>query len=123
MHGRVQVPQHKRLHCSDHRLRVILPHFRALGPHDGDVIDWVCVACEQDWYELLCAALECRDVLDKCHITTTSGQKAKVEVMNVAVWRWHERVWDVTTDEQDHVTAPMNFGTRPKMPDAAPNFD
>ena len=42
--------------------------------------------------------------------------------MNVAVWRWHERVWDVTTNDQDQVSALMNFGTRPKMPDDAPNF-
>ena len=82
----------------------------------------MCVACEQDWYELLCCTLECRDVLDKCDVTTPSGKKATVEVMNVAVWRWHERVWNVTTNDEDKVSALLNFGTRRKMQDAAPNF-
>jgi len=94
----------------------------ALGPHDGGLIDWVCVACEEDWYELLCVALECKDVLDQGDVKTTSGQKAKVEVMHVAVWRWYENVWDVTTDSHDVVKAPMDFRTLPKDPDAAPNF-
>ncbi len=94
----------------------------ALGPHDGGVIDWVCVACEEDWYELLCVALECKDVLDQGDIPTTSGQKAKVEVMHVAVWRWYENVWDVSTDAQDVVKDPMDFRSRPKDPDAALNF-
>jgi hypothetical protein len=66
--------------------------------------------------------LECKDVLDQGDIQTTSGQKAKVEVMHVAVWRWFENVWDVSTDAQGVVQTPMDFRTRPKDPDDAPNF-